>query len=58
MSPKELMFYRGGMLVVLAIIVIVTVILIVRHIATNELDKNPYENYTHITQSELGANCL
>jgi hypothetical protein len=53
MSQKELMFYRGGMLVILAIIIIVTVVLIVRHIASNELDKNPYDDYIHITEEEL-----
>jgi hypothetical protein len=53
MSKKELMFYRGGMLIVLATIIVVTVVLIVRYIANNELERNPYEDYMQITETEL-----
>lgn len=53
MTKKELMFYRGGMLAILLTVVVVTVVLIVRTIANNELERNPYEDYISIVESEL-----
>jgi len=53
MSKKELMFYRGGMLIILLTVIVVTVVLIVRYIATNEQEKNPYDNYIQLVNAEV-----
>lgn len=53
MTKKELMFYRGGMLAILLTVIVVTVVLIVRTIANNELERDPYEDYISIVESEL-----